>query len=105
MNARRKQVGIEATVPLRDRTPNPERGAIEKQNTAVAMRVLQSLPLRDREVLMRFYLQEQTPEQICADLGITQTQFRLTKSRAKSRYAELARRRLALRSGYPSTPR
>jgi RNA polymerase sigma-70 factor (ECF subfamily) len=98
--ARRRQVGIDSAAPIRDRAPSPERSAIEAQNFAVALRVLQSLPERDREVLSRFYLHDQTPEQICAELGITETQFRLTKSRAKARYSELARRRFSLRSGF-----
>ena len=68
------------------------------------MRVLRSLPKRDREVLIRFYLQEQLPEQICQELGITETQFRLIKSRAKSRYGELGKRRFALRSIVPIRP-
>jgi RNA polymerase sigma factor (sigma-70 family) len=100
MNSRKRQVGIDLTVPLRDRAPNPEKRAIEEQNSEVAMRVLRSLPTRDREVLIRFYLDEQPPEQICADLGITETQFRLVKSRAKARYSDLARRRFARRSGF-----
>jgi RNA polymerase sigma-70 factor (ECF subfamily) len=100
MNSRRRQIGIEATAPLRDWAPNPEKRAIDEQNSEVAKRVLHSLPTRDREVLIRFYLDEQAPEQICADLGITETQFRLVKSRAKARYSELARRRFAMRSGF-----
>ena len=81
---------------------DPENRAIEAQNNGIAMRVLQSLPHRDREVLVRFYLREETPEQICAALEITQTQFRLIKSRAKTRYGELGRRRFSLRTGFRS---
>jgi RNA polymerase sigma factor (sigma-70 family) len=102
VSARRSQVVIDAGAPLSDCEPNPERRAIEEQNTAVAMRVLQSLPKRDREVLIRFYLQEQTPDQICRDLNLTETQFRLIKSRAKSRYGELGKRRFARRNGFVS---
>jgi DNA-directed RNA polymerase specialized sigma24 family protein len=76
---------------------------MERQNVDLAMRVLTSLPWRDREVLMRFYLKEQSPRQICRDMGLTQTQFRLTKSRAKARFTELARARFALREGF-TTP-
>jgi RNA polymerase sigma factor (sigma-70 family) len=100
MNARRRLVGIENMVPIRDRARDPESQAIEEQNSEVAMRVLHGLPERDREVLIRFYLQEETPEQICVALNITETQFRLIKSRAKARYSELARRRFALRAGF-----
>ena len=59
-----------------------------------------SLPKRDREVLVRFYLQEQTAEEICRDLNLTETQFRLIKSRAKARFGELGRRRFGSRSGF-----
>jgi RNA polymerase sigma-70 factor (ECF subfamily) len=85
---------------LRDRKPDPERRAIEDQNLALAMRVLNTLPRRDREVLVRFYLQEQLPRQICRDMGLTATQFRLTKSRAKARFTELGLARFNRRSGF-----
>jgi RNA polymerase sigma-70 factor (ECF subfamily) len=100
MNTRRRHVALDGTAPIRDRTPNPERLAIEEQNANVAMRILRTLPERDREVLTRFYLYDQTPDQICTDLRLTETQFRLTKSRAKSRYTELVRRRFSLRNGF-----
>ena len=48
----------------------------------------------DRQVLLRFYYQGQMPEQICRDLGLTDTQFRLRKSRAKKRFEEIARKTL-----------
>jgi RNA polymerase sigma-70 factor (ECF subfamily) len=94
VHARRSQVGVDPSLALSDRAPDPERRAIEEQHTDVAMKILQSLPRRDREVLRRFYLMEEPPEQICRELGITETQFRLIKSRAKSRYGELGKRRL-----------
>src|SRR5258707_4038855 len=56
VHARHSEVMIDAGGVLSDQEPNPERRAIEEQNTQVAMRVLQSLPKRDREVLARFYL-------------------------------------------------
>jgi hypothetical protein len=49
---------------------------------------------RDREVLHRFYLLEQPPEQIQIEMGMTETQFRLTKQRAKSRFGELGKKLL-----------
>jgi len=100
MNSRRSHVPIDGGAILRARDADPERRVIKEEETEVAMRVLQSLPKRDREVLIRFYLKEQLPEEICRDLGITETQFRLIKSRAKSRYGELGKRRFALRSGF-----
>jgi DNA-directed RNA polymerase specialized sigma24 family protein len=66
----------------------------------LAMRVLNSLPWREREVLTRFYLKEQSPRQICRDMNFTETQFRLIKSRAKGRFTELGRARFARREGF-----
>ena len=41
-----------------------------------------------------FYLQEQTQEQICEDMGLSATQFRLLKWRAKARFEQLSQRTL-----------
>jgi RNA polymerase sigma-70 factor (ECF subfamily) len=100
VESRRNLVDPDHGVILRDRRPDPERKAIEEQNLALAMRVLNTLPRRDREVLVRFYLQEQPPAEICRDMGLTQTQFRLTKSRAKARFTELGQARFARRLGF-----
>jgi RNA polymerase sigma-70 factor, ECF subfamily len=100
VESRRNLVDPDHGVMLRDRQPDPERKAIEGQNVELAMRVLNSLPRRDREVLVRFYLQEQSPRQICRDMSLTQTQFRLTKSRAKARFTELGQARFARRLGF-----
>ena len=56
--------------------------------------VLYSISERDREILTRFYLREQSQEQICEDMNLTETQFRLLKSRAKARFGELGRRKV-----------
>src|SRR5437588_6006482 len=100
VEARRNQVGLEPALNLADGQTSPERLAMDRQNNEVAMRVLRGLPKRDREVLVRFYLEEQTPEEICRDLELTETQFRLIKSRAKARYGELGKRRFSQRSGF-----
>jgi RNA polymerase sigma-70 factor (ECF subfamily) len=86
---------------LLDKRPNPEHETSDRQRMALAMSVLKSLPERDRGVLTRFYLNEETPEKICRDMDLSETQFRLIKSRAKTRFAELGKRRLAhRRSGF-----
>jgi RNA polymerase sigma-70 factor (ECF subfamily) len=100
IQARRQEQSIDGTLTLCDRQPDPERRAIEQEGQDVALRMLKGLPKRDREVLVRFYLQEQPAEEICRDLNLTETQFRLIKSRAKARYGELGRRRFAQRSGF-----
>ncbi|HEV2445852.1 MAG TPA: sigma-70 family RNA polymerase sigma factor [Candidatus Sulfopaludibacter sp.] len=102
VQSRRNCAPVDIGLNLQDRHPNPEVTVIERQNTEVAMRVLQSIPARDREVLIRFYLKEQRPEQICREMELTETQFRLIKSRAKARFGELGRRRFSRRSGFRS---
>lgn len=61
-------------------------------------KVLSEIPARDREILTRFYLLEQSQEQICLEMELSDTQFRLLKSRAKSRFGELGKKRLAHRN-------
>jgi RNA polymerase sigma factor (sigma-70 family) len=98
VQARRNQTDMEYGLALSDYRPNPERRVINEQNMALAMRILNSLHKREREVLMRFYLKEQTADQICNEMDLTETQFRLIKSRAKARFGELGKRRLAQRA-------
>jgi RNA polymerase sigma factor (sigma-70 family) len=95
VQARRNQTDLDYGVALSDMGPNPERRVINEQNLSLAMRMLNSLHKREREVLMRFYLKEQTAQQICREMDLTETQFRLIKSRAKGRFGELGKRRLA----------
>jgi RNA polymerase sigma-70 factor, ECF subfamily len=100
VHARRNEVEVGPALNLVDRQTSPERQVIERQNQDVAMRVLGSLPRRDREVLTRFYLEEQSAEQICREMKLTETQFRLVKSRAKARYGDLGKRRFAQKQGF-----
>jgi len=100
VHTRRNEVDVTSRTDLSTHDPDPERRVIQQQNQELAMRVLRSLPKRDREVLMRFYLQEETAEQICAEMSLTATQFRLIKTRAKARYTELGQRRFAQRNGF-----
>ena len=99
VQTRRKQTGIDPGMAITDRAADPEHKAIERQHMEIAMRILKSAPNRDREVLMRFYLDEQSADQICRELDLTETQFRLIKSRAKARFGKLAQARLHLRIG------
>jgi DNA-directed RNA polymerase specialized sigma24 family protein len=53
VHARRRQTSLEDGVVLRDHSPDPERLAIQSQNSAVALRILNSIAKRDRDVLIR----------------------------------------------------
>jgi RNA polymerase sigma-70 factor, ECF subfamily len=99
VKSRRNHDETDLNARLPDRQPNPERLIIQQENQDLAMRVLKGLNQRAREVLIRFYLEEQPAERICREMGLTETQFRLIKSRAKARFGELGRARMAPRTG------
>jgi RNA polymerase sigma-70 factor (ECF subfamily) len=94
VETRKKQIDLEFGNIVPDRSPNPENTAISKQHGEIAVKVLKKLSSQHREILTRFYLHEQDPEQICREMKITETQFRLMKSRAKAKFGELGQRRL-----------
>lgn len=54
----------------------------------------------EREILVRFYLQQHSPEQICAEMEITPTQYRLWKSRAKAKFGNVGKKQINQRELY-----
>src|SRR6266850_6830256 len=97
VQSRREQAELETTTSVSDHRNTPEEAAIERQHEEVAEAVLRSISGRDREILTRFYLLEQCQEEICEEMKLSETQFRLLKSRAKARFGELGRKKLARR--------
>jgi RNA polymerase sigma-70 factor, ECF subfamily len=91
---RRDQADIESGIAVVDAKSNPEQEAIAKQKKELMISVLQSLGERDRDILIRFYLNEEPQEEICRDMSLTETQFRLLKSRAKARFGEIGKKKL-----------
>jgi len=98
VQTRRNQADIDSGPSVADHNANPEQLAMEREEEEIALRMLRSISVRDREILTRFYLKEQSQEQICREMKLTETQFRLIKSRAKARFGELGRQRLARRN-------
>ncbi|MFB3825644.1 MAG: RNA polymerase sigma factor [Bryobacteraceae bacterium] len=94
---RRRYAEWDAVSSVPDGHGDPEEEAIQKQNQEFAYKTLQSISPRDREILVRFYLHQQSPERICHDMNLTETQFRLLKSRAKARFGEIGKRRIKRR--------
>jgi RNA polymerase sigma factor (sigma-70 family) len=94
---RRDWQGLEEGSSVSDGRETPEESVISRQRVEIMEAVLRQLSRRDREILTRFYLLEQSQEQICAEMNLTETQFRLLKSRAKARFGEMGRRRLTRR--------
>lgn len=95
VNSRREHADLEVGGRVADHRHDPEQRLMREQRVQLMLQVLRSISPRDREILTRFYIYEQTQEQICKEMGLTETQFRLLKSRAKARFAELGRRQLA----------
>lgn len=91
---RRDAFDQDLTNGIRDRKHNPEDRAIRRESRELMAEILGSIEPRDREILTRFYLLEQSQEQICEEMDINDTQFRLLKSRAKARFGEQGRRRM-----------
>ena len=67
----------------------PEDILSQKERAGIMRDLLDTLSEKERQILIRFYLHEQSKEQICADLSLTDTQFRLAKSRAKQRLSRV----------------
>jgi RNA polymerase sigma-70 factor (ECF subfamily) len=91
---RRERTDVEDGFVLADDRMDPERDTLRRQRVEIMEQVLHTISRRDREILTRFYLYEQSQEQICQEMGLNDTQFRLLKSRAKQRFAELGKRRV-----------
>lgn len=83
---RRQENELTPGLDIPDERQNPERSAMLQERVELMRSVLAQMPERQREILVRFYRDEQTPEQICQEMSLTETQFRLAKSRAKATF-------------------
>jgi RNA polymerase sigma factor (sigma-70 family) len=70
---------------------SPEAMIAKREEWELLRSLLDALRPRDRNLLIRFYFSEQQPAQICKEMGLTATQFRLYKSRALARCAITAK--------------
>jgi RNA polymerase sigma-70 factor (ECF subfamily) len=90
---RRNVVEFEdALFDVSDWKNNPEQDLLARQRAEIAQRVFNGVSIREREILRRFYLLEQSQEQICSEMELSYNQFRLLKSRAKARFGKLGQR-------------
>jgi RNA polymerase sigma-70 factor (ECF subfamily) len=81
---------------------DPDYDVLGQERRAFAQGVLAQLAPREREILERFYIREESTEWICKEMNLTETQFRLLKSRAKAKGTIAGKRSLriiAFRSG------
>ena len=79
----------------RDNRPDPEQALIERERRDQALRAMKRLPEAGREVLIRFYLGQQSKKTVQAEMDIGPTRFRLLKNRALGRAREFYLRSLA----------
>ncbi len=98
IHLRRDQIDVDSGIRIVDPASNPEDVVIFEQRLKIIQQVLGELGDRDREILTRFYLREQSQAQICSEMDLSETQFRLLKSRAKARFGELGKKKLAYRA-------
>lgn len=77
-----------------DEKSDPSAG-LESQTRAAAIRtVLQELPnIRDRQLLVRFYLNDEDKSAICRDLNLTEEHFNRVVFRARERFRVLLDKR------------
>lgn len=101
VQTRKEQAELQCGYSVSDIRNNPEQDAIAQQRREIMSHVLRSVSRRDREILTRFYLLGESQERICSEMKLTETQFRLLKSRAKARFGELGKRKLQKRT-FPS---
>jgi RNA polymerase sigma-70 factor (ECF subfamily) len=94
IQARRERVDAEGMRHLADSRRTPEQVTIHRQKIEIMQRVLAGLTEKEREILRRFYLLEQPAQQICEEMGLSETQYRLLKSRAKAKFGERGRAKL-----------
>lgn len=101
VHSRREELHLDVGVRVVDRRRNPEQTMAFQEKVDFMVEILDRLGERDRDILTRFYLQEETQEQICQEMKLSETQFRLLKSRAKARFGDLGKRKLQQKSMAP----
>jgi RNA polymerase sigma-70 factor (ECF subfamily) len=98
-NHRRKDRSALSSAEALDELPASEHDADwesvrGRQWATAARRMLEEMPVaRDREVLVRFYLDDEDREKICRELGLTEEHFNRVIFRARNRFRELLEHR------------
>ena len=72
VHARRELVTLEQGPVIPDRKNTPEEQAIGGQQVELMISALRDMPVRHRDLLTRFYLHEQTQDQICRETDLTE---------------------------------
>jgi RNA polymerase sigma factor (sigma-70 family) len=94
IRTRERSIQLDSARHLTAVDSSPEEHALSLQKVALMKQALKQLNDREYEMLTRFYLREQSPEQIQDEMRLTATQFNLLKSRAKAKLTDLVRHKL-----------
>ncbi len=94
VRTREHSIHLDSARHLTAADPSPEEHALSIQKIALMKQGLKELSQREFDMLTRFYLREQSPEQIQREMRLTPTQFNLLKSRAKAKLTDLVRQKL-----------
>jgi RNA polymerase sigma-70 factor (ECF subfamily) len=80
---------LEQAEQVPDSSPNRLEELQTSEESGEIRELLQDLRPRYRQLLLRFYINEESKEVICADLGLTPKQFDNVLHRARNSYKEL----------------
>jgi RNA polymerase sigma-70 factor (ECF subfamily) len=100
---RKRENELSPDLNVVDQQSDPEQLAVMQQKVDLMKSVLLQMPERQREILVRFYRDEQTQEQICREMSLTETQFRLIKFRAKAAFGMRGQNALRKQAGSEMT--
>ena len=88
MRRRKYEKDITEQVSIPDTGIRPDQAVERRERTQVMSQALTSLSSREREILDRFYLQEQSATRIRSEMRLTGTNYRILKSRAKAKFGK-----------------
>jgi RNA polymerase sigma-70 factor (ECF subfamily) len=81
---------IDAIAQIPDREPGQFEQVAREQTLAAVQKLLKTMPMkRDRELLTRYYVQDQDKREICDALGLDSLHFNRVLFRAKKRFRKL----------------
>jgi RNA polymerase sigma-70 factor (ECF subfamily) len=91
---RRTDVDSEAIDEVPDQSQGQEQDA-QRESAAAAIRTVlaEMKSVRDRTLLVRYYLRDDDKKDICRELGLTEPSFNVVLFRARSRFLELLEKR------------
>jgi RNA polymerase sigma factor (sigma-70 family) len=92
---RKRMVDAVAVIEMATSGDDPEKRLLKDEKRELLKRGISRLGSRDNELLTRFYLRGEKYGHICEEMNLTETQFRLFKSRAKARLTAWAREAMA----------